>query len=106
LLWRAIAALLVVGLWRTVGALVVGHGGAVVVLCVFGVGYGGAVVALGLGARGVGAGVEVGGGWVVGGWGGGLRGVLVGGKGGERGKRTCLLDIAEGGWGVCGVVGG
>jgi hypothetical protein len=74
LLWRPIAALLVVGLGRTVAALVVGYRGAVVVLWVFGVGDGGAVVALGLGARGVGAGVEVGGGWVVGGWGGGLVG--------------------------------
>lgn len=74
MLWRPIAALLVVGLGRTVAALVVGYRGAVVVLWVFGVGDGGAVVALGLGARGVGAGVEVGGGWVVGGWDGGLVG--------------------------------
>ena len=81
--------MLVVGLGRTVAALVVGHGGAVVARRVLGVGDGGAVVALGLGAGGVGAGVEVGGGWVVGGWGAGLRGCWSeeGGKGeGERGN--------------------
>lgn len=93
--------MLVVGLGRTVAALVVGHGGAVVARRVLGVGDGGAVVALGLGAGGVGAGVEVGGGWVVGGWGAGLRGCWSegGGGGGGEGERTCLLGIAEGGWG-------
>lgn len=64
--------------------MVVGHGGPVAVLWVF-VGHWRAVVVLGLGAE-VGPCVEVGGGWVVGGWGGGLGGVLVRGRGGRGGE--------------------
>lgn len=84
---------LVVGLWWAVFALIVGDGRAEVVLWI-----------LGLGTGIVGAGVEVGGERVVGGWVGVLRGGLVyGWEGREGGRRACLLDIWQAGGGGSGV---